>query len=153
MSTTGIRDRAAVRRDRAVAVRESIDRAVRCPLCPETTAAAGLEILTRALGPGDGHLWWKSTGTIRERARQLTGDPAWRERALDWIDAYWEMHGHGPSWRHFWNAAGLWPPDTTGSLLNTVMRQLTDDRHLDGTKTPFALRRPHPGTTGPEPKR
>ncbi|MFG2987015.1 hypothetical protein ACGFYQ_38190 [Streptomyces sp. NPDC048258] len=72
---------------------------------------------------------------------QLTGDPAWRERALGWIDGYHDGHGHGPSWRTFWREPSLWPEDATLSLLNTVMRQLGEGGHLAGTKTPFGLRR------------
>ncbi|MEU5163380.1 hypothetical protein AB0G74_27740 [Streptomyces sp. NPDC020875] len=152
MSETAVKDWRAVRQARAARVQESIARAVACPLCPEITPEEGLEILARAMGPqGGGRRWWKDTKTIRERALRLTGDPVWRERALSWTDAYWDEHGHGPTWKRFWNAPGLWPPDTTGSLLNTVLRQLAEDGGFDGTKTPFGLRR-RTGTGGPQPE-
>ncbi|MFD7667482.1 hypothetical protein [Streptomyces sp. NPDC059788] len=119
----------------------SIAPVVQCPSCPEVTAQRGLDILTHALSPGKGHRWWKPTRTVRERALRLTGDPQWRERALGWIDAYRAEHRHGPSWRQFRRAPLLWPTDTTVALLNCVLRQLSKDGYLDGTKTPFGLRR------------
>ncbi|MFH8620173.1 hypothetical protein ACH4E8_34535 [Streptomyces sp. NPDC017979] len=146
MSETATKNRLAARQNRAARVQESIARAVRCPRCPDITAEEGLEILARALDPKN-HRWWKTSRPVQERALRLTGDPAWREQALAWIDAYWDEHGHGPTWRHFWNAPALWPQDTTGSLLNTVMRQLTANGSFDGTMTPFGLCR----HTEPEP--
>ncbi|MEW1551319.1 hypothetical protein [Streptomyces tsukubensis] len=139
--TATVNRRALARRTRAAKVQESIARAVQCPLCPEVTPENGLDILTYALGPEGGHRWWNGTATIRERAMRLTADPRWCERALAWIDAYRAQHGHGPSWRQFWRAPDLWPTDTTVALLNCVMRQLNESGHLDGTKTPFGLRR------------
>ncbi|WP_406514576.1 hypothetical protein OG851_43495 (plasmid) [Streptomyces sp. NBC_00161] len=142
MSTTAARNRrTAARQDRAAKAQVSIAAAVSCPRCPEVTAETGLEILTKALGPEASRWWWNGSKTVQERAEQLTGDPAWRERALGWIDAYRDAHGHGPSWRTFWREPSLWPEDTTLSLLNTVMRQLGEGGHLAGTKTPFGLRR------------
>jgi hypothetical protein len=88
--------------------------------------------------------WWNGSKTVQERAARLTGDPAWREQALGWIDAYRDAHGHGPSWRTFWRAPSLWPTETSVALLNTVMRQLNQDGYLDGTKTPFGLCRRTP---------
>ncbi|MFF3159253.1 hypothetical protein [Streptomyces sp. NPDC057910] len=139
--STKTKKRQAARQYWAARVQASIAPVVECPLCPEVTVQRGLDILTYALGPEGGHRWWKPTGTVRERALRLTGDPEWRERALGWIDAYRAEHGHGPSWRQFWRAPSLWPTDTTVTLLNSVMRQLSEDGHLDGTKTPFGLRR------------
>ncbi|WP_331761879.1 hypothetical protein [Streptomyces sp. NBC_01546] len=129
------------RQNRAAQVQASIGAVVACPLCPHVTVENALEILTTALGPNGGHAWWNSTKVVHDRALQLTGDPAWRERALSWIDDFNESHGHGPSWRLFWRAPVLWPADTTVSLLNTVMRQLNEGGYLDGTRTPFGLRR------------
>ncbi|MBV9022980.1 MAG: hypothetical protein JO362_04050 [Streptomycetaceae bacterium] len=144
MSKTATRNRQAARQDRAARVQASIAAAVNCPLCPQVTVEAGLEIPTKALGPEGGRRWWNGSRAAQERAVQLTGDPAWRERALGWIDAYRDAHGHGPSWRRFWREPSLWPTDTTVSLLHTVMRQLNQDGYLDGTKTPFGLCRRTP---------
>jgi hypothetical protein len=137
MSTTALKQ--AARKDRAAKVQAAIAAAVICPLCPEVTAEVGLEALTKSLGPGGGRRWWNSTKTVQDSARRLTGDAAWRERALGWIDAYREAHEHGPSWRTFWNEPPLWPADATVNLLRTVMRQLNEGGFLDGTKTPFSL--------------
>ncbi|WP_329583155.1 hypothetical protein [Streptomyces sp. NBC_01361] len=139
MSVT-TRNRQTADQARAVRVQTSVGAAVACPLCLEVTAEVGLEVLTRTLGPDGIHPWWtKGSKTVRERAFQLTEDPEWRERALGWIDAYREAHGHGPSWRTFWHEPSLWPADATLALLNTAMRQLNEGGHLDGTKTPFGL--------------
>ncbi|WP_329111857.1 hypothetical protein [Streptomyces sp. NBC_01353] len=141
MSVTVTTKRLVTRQDRAAKVQASIAAAVGCPLCPEVTAEIGLEILTKARGPEGGHWWSKASKTVQECAAELTGDPAWRERALGWIDDYRAAHGHGPSWRTFWREPSLWPAETTVSLLNTVMRQLSVGGYLDGMKTPFGLRR------------
>ncbi|WP_181007602.1 hypothetical protein [Streptomyces sp. SM1] len=78
---------------------------------------------------------------VQESAARLTGDPVWRERALGWLDAFRDAHGHGPSWRQFWGQPSLWPSDVTRSVLYAVMRQLSQAGVLDGKKTPFGLGR------------
>jgi hypothetical protein len=119
--------------------RASISAAVSCPLCPEVTAEVGLEALTKALDAENARRGWKITKTVRERAVR-TGDPGWRERALGWNDTFRHAHGHGPTWRQFGTEPSLWPADTTGSVVITVLRELSRDGHLAGTKTPFGLR-------------
>ncbi|MFJ5142780.1 hypothetical protein [Streptomyces sp. NPDC088707] len=131
----------ASRQDRAAKVQASIAPAVACPLCPEVTAEIGLEILTKSLGPEGGHRWWNASSGTQARAAELIDDPKWREQALGWVDTYRADHGHGPSWRTFFRAPSLWPEDTTVALLNEAMRQLTQSGFLDGTKTPYGLRR------------
>ena len=126
---------------RAAKFQKSIAAVVECPLCPMITAEAGLEILTKSLGPQGTHQWRNGSKTTQQRAAQLVGDTAWRERALGWIDGYREAHGHGPSWRRFWYERSLWPADATITLQNVVMRELGCGGYLDGMKTPFGLRR------------
>jgi pterin-4a-carbinolamine dehydratase len=139
-----MKDRQLARNSRAERVRASIEAAVRCPLCPEVTAEVGVEALTKALEVEDYRRGWKITKTARERAERLTGDPGWRERALGWIDAFRHSHRHGPTWRQFGTEPSLWPADTTGSVVITVLRELSRDGYLDGTKTPFGLRHTPP---------
>lgn len=144
MNKARLKKRREARQHWAATIQQSVGEVVNCPLCPEVTPEQGVEILTMALGPDGGHRWWNSTRAVHDRAARITGDPVWRERAFEWIDAYRAAHGHGPSWRQFWRAPDLWPAETTVSLLNTVMRQLSENGHLDGTKTPFGLRRREP---------
>lgn len=139
VSKTRMKERQAARQKRAARVQASIAAAVDCPLCPNITAETGLEILTKTLSPGRGRKWWTTTKAVQGNATRLSSDLAWRERALEWIDAYQTAHGHGPSWREFWRAPSLWPDEATAALLSAVVRQLNEGGWLDGTKTPFAL--------------
>ncbi|GGT79656.1 hypothetical protein GCM10010243_67280 [Streptomyces matensis] len=138
--------RSARRQGRAAKVQASIAAAVNCPLCPELTAEAGIQLLTRTLERRPVQPWWSRSEEAQERAQELTGDPDWRERALSWIDAYRDAHGHGPSWQTFWRAPHLWPTDATASMLNNVMRQLRQAGLIDGTRTPYGLRRRTPSS-------
>ncbi|NEE37971.1 hypothetical protein G3M53_72810 [Streptomyces sp. SID7982] len=126
--------------NRATRVQESIAAAVACPRCPEVTPEHGVEVLTKTVGPQNARRGWFSSNAVQASARELSGDRVWRELALRRLDAYWAAHGHGPTWRAFWREP-LWPADASVQLLTTVMRQLSEGGHLDGTRTPFALRR------------
>ena len=140
-TTTTKRQSAPAGQTRVVRVQESIAAAVACPLCPEVTAEQGVDLLMKAAGPQNARRGWYSSNAIHGSARELSGDPEWRERALQRIDAYRAAHGHGPTWRRFWSEPSLWPTDASVQLLTTVMRQLSEGGHLDGTRTPFGLRR------------
>ncbi|MFF7258578.1 hypothetical protein [Streptomyces microflavus] len=140
-ATTTTKRRSVPGQTRVARVQESIGAAVACPLCPEVTPEHGVEVLMKAVGPQHARRSWYSSNVIHDSARELTGDPEWCERALQCIDAYRAAHGHGPTWRTFWSEPSLWPADASMQLLTTVMRQLSEGGHLDGTRTPFGLRR------------
>ena len=128
------------RREREVAAtrRDSVERAVACPRCPQITPERGAEILAAVDWP---ELWHAAKGADRASAagKALVEDDVWRAAALEWIDRYWADHAHGPAWVHLFEAP-LWPGGTARCVRFATLALLNHHRHVTGTNVPFGLR-------------
>ncbi|MDQ0945979.1 hypothetical protein [Streptomyces sp. V1I1] len=130
--------------DRAVRTRKAVAAAVACRLCPHIAPERGIELLTAEFSFSDWRSWFTGTASAQGRASQLVSDPAWREPALAWVDAYNRNHGHGPTWGEFRREESIWTPPwdaVTTTVRRITLPLMSRAGHLDGMKTPFGMRR------------